>query len=117
MWNHVGVVRSEESLARAAGLLHGLEDDLSAIGLAQKSWVCNPELAAYLEAENMILVGQAVARSASVRKASLGAHHMQGACSEERDTDLPYNVLIRRHKGTLKAEAQPAVGEGSVGQW
>lgn len=114
MSDQVGVIRSEQSLTKAADLLQVLENELPEIGLAQKSWNCNPELSAYLEAENMILVGQAIARSASVRKKSLGAHCIKDGGSEKRDADSLHNVVVRVKQGSLETDTRPVVVEESV---
>jgi fumarate reductase (CoM/CoB) subunit A len=109
MWDHVGVIRSRESLSKATGLLDDLENELAATALVQKSWKCNPELFAYLELDNMVLVAQAITRSASVRRQSLGAH-----CLEDRDEGSEregslHNVVVRLEQGRLRTQTQPVL--------
>jgi fumarate reductase (CoM/CoB) subunit A len=108
MSDHVGVIRSEDSLAKAASLLHALERELPRVGLTRKSWSCNPELTDYLEAENMVLLGRAVARSASARNASLGAHWMEeDAAPSKPDADSLHNLVVWLEQGSIVTDSRP----------
>jgi fumarate reductase (CoM/CoB) subunit A len=114
MWDQLGVVRNRGSLSKTAHVLRDLRDELRGTALVQKSWKCNPELLAYLEAENMVLVAQAIARSASARTRSLGAHFLEDAGPEVNDGDAHYNVVVRMENGRLSTERQPVLSEDSV---
>ena len=69
MWEHVGIVRTRESLAEAAALLGGLQ---RRIDDARDHRRLHPDL---LELENMVTVSTLIAESASRRHESRGLHY------------------------------------------
>jgi fumarate reductase (CoM/CoB) subunit A len=110
MWDKVGVIRSEESLNAALVDLKGLESELPKVGIQQHDWKYNLELIAYLEAENMLLVGQAIANSALVRKESRGAHYMEDY-PEKDDVHWLRSITTKLEGGSIKTYTQPLVTE------
>jgi succinate dehydrogenase / fumarate reductase flavoprotein subunit len=80
------------------------------VGIQQNDWKYNLELIAYLEAENMLLVGQAIANSALVRKESRGAHYMEDH-PEKDDVNWMRSVITELEGDSIKTYTQPLVTE------
>jgi len=97
MWEKAGVVRSRRSLTEALEGLNRLEADLSQVSVVYKGLLYNRELASYLEAENLLLVGKAIVTSALVREESRGAHYREDY--PEKDDHLWLKNVLLRLKG------------------
>ena len=69
------------------------------------------ELVDYLEAENMVFAGQAIARSASARNASLGAHWLENGAPTKPDADSLHNVVAWLEQGSIMTDSRPVSGE------
>jgi fumarate reductase (CoM/CoB) subunit A len=110
MWEKVGVIRSEASLSAALDDFKRLESELPKVGIEQNGWKYNLELNAYLEAENMLLVGQAIAASGLVRKESRGAHYLED-CPEKDDAYWLTSVITLLERDVIKTCTQPLVTE------
>jgi fumarate reductase (CoM/CoB) subunit A len=110
LWEKVGVIRSEESLTDALEDLKTLGRQLPKVGIEQDGWRCNLELISYLEAENMLLVGQVVANSALARKESRGAHCREDHPQQDNVHWLK-NVITKIERDSIKTYTQPVVIE------
>ena len=110
LWEKVGVIRSEGSLTEALQSLETLEGEFPEVGIEKDGLRCNPELIAYLEAENMLLVGQAIANSALIRKESRGAHYMEDHPQKD-DAHWLKNVITKLEKGSIETYTQSVVTE------
>jgi len=108
MWERAGVVRSQDSLTEALQGLDQLEVDLSQAGVACNGLVYNQELASYLEAENLLLVGKAIVTSALVREESRGAHYREDY-PEKNDRLWLKNVLVRLRDEKFRTSFRPAM--------
>jgi len=85
----VGVIRSQETLEKAHACVQELTRDLSRV-YATTTW----ELGEALEVKSMITVAQVVARCASERRESRGAHYRLDYPDE--DTNWLKNLLVKR---------------------
>jgi fumarate reductase flavoprotein subunit len=74
MWNDVGILRTEESLARGAAALDALTRDIAACGVSDTSRRYNLTWMDQLNLENLTLVSRAIAAAADFRRDSRGAH-------------------------------------------
>jgi fumarate reductase (CoM/CoB) subunit A len=96
MWEDVGVVRTqsglERAIARLAGLAASAERDVS---IRWRDVACSTELAALLEAEAMLGVGELIARSALCRTESRGAHCRIDFPSQN-DAEWLCNIVVTR---------------------
>jgi len=108
MWEKVGVVRSRRSLTEALQRLNQLEKDLSQASVTCKGLLHNQELVSYLEAENLLLVGKAIATSALVREESRGAHYREDY-PEKDDALWLKSVLLRLKRQEFRTSFRPVV--------
>jgi fumarate reductase (CoM/CoB) subunit A len=72
MWKKAGIIRTEEELLGLLDDIERLKEELAGSGV--EGW---KKLINKLETENMLLVGEAVAKSALLRKESRGAHYRE----------------------------------------
>jgi succinate dehydrogenase / fumarate reductase flavoprotein subunit len=70
----VGVFRTEAGLREALDEIRELRGRLASIRLDDRGWIYNTDLAAALELENLLDLGEVVAASALARQESRGAH-------------------------------------------
>jgi len=102
MVRNVGVIRSKESLQGAFECLGELRNDLARIH-ASSSW----ELGAALEVEAMLTVAEMVAKCASERTESRGAHYRLDY-PDENDTWLK-NIMVQRSGQEMKIEKRAVI--------
>jgi fumarate reductase flavoprotein subunit len=74
MWKDVGILRTQESLARGAAALDALARDIGGCGVADASRRYNLTWMDRLNLENLTLVSRAIAAAADFRCDSRGAH-------------------------------------------
>jgi succinate dehydrogenase/fumarate reductase flavoprotein subunit len=91
MWEKAGVIRNKESLSRLIDELEKLKENLNSCGVND-----GKELVKKLETGNMLLVGEAVARSALFREESRGAHYREDFPDEGGERWMK-NILIKRN--------------------
>jgi len=72
MWENAGVIRTHEGLSGLVGSIEKLKEELFKARASDFRRLTNK-----LETENMLLVGEAVARSALLREESRGAHYRE----------------------------------------
>ncbi len=104
MWDNIGPVRDasriEAALAEIAQL-HEKLDDLSVSGHKE----FNTEWIDALELRRMLVVGEAVARSAAERKESRGGH-VRLDYPERDDKNPPKNIIVRMEDGAVSARTE-----------
>jgi succinate dehydrogenase/fumarate reductase flavoprotein subunit len=108
MWKNVGVIRNEKSLIGALERLTALNRELDKIGVEQQSLKFNQGLTSYLEAENLLLVSQAMANSALFRKESRGAHYMEDYPQKD-DARWLVNVVTKLEGDSIKTDTRALV--------
>lgn len=91
MWEKAGVIRNKESLSRLIDELEKLKENLNSCRVND-----GKELVKKLETGNMLLVGEAVARSALFREESRGAHYREDFPDEGGERWMK-NILIKRN--------------------
>ena len=87
MWEHVGIVRTRESLAEAAGLLSDMQRRIDALRNRRR---LHPDL---LELENLVTVSNLITESAARRQESRGLHYN---VDYPRMGPLPKDSALRR---------------------
>ncbi len=91
MWEHAGILRSNQSLELAERQLQTLSETLSEVGLDSSIPEFNISWHDHLNLQNQILVSQAIVTAAKARTDSRGAHYlidnpMSGPLEESRFT-------------------------------
>ena len=122
MWRQVGVVRTTEGLEKGVEELERIrQEDLGRLFVKHTGLAYNRELFEALETINMVLVGEAMARSAVLRKESRGAHYLRDL--PERDDKnwlanaivwLEDDDLVIRHEPVVMTRLRP---EGGKDKW
>jgi fumarate reductase flavoprotein subunit len=77
MWNDVGILRDATGLARAAAELDALHDRLARTGLADQDLAFNLTWHDWLNLDSLLGVSNVIARAATAREDSRGAHHRE----------------------------------------
>jgi fumarate reductase (CoM/CoB) subunit A len=108
MWDKVGVVRLEKDLEQAAAQLSTMrQHSLHRVKMGQASLVFNMEFVLYQEAKNMLLAGEAIARAASIRRESRGAHYITDYPARN-DRDWLVNTVTHMQQDVLETDLRPA---------
>ena len=106
MQEKVGIVRSGELLERALASLVGL-GKRAATSAATGHCEYNPGWHAALDLENLLLVSEALARSALTRCESRGAHFREDHPDRDEAQGRLTTVVRRVDDGTMHVEQQP----------
>ncbi|HSD43392.1 MAG TPA: FAD-binding protein [Burkholderiales bacterium] len=77
MWNDVGILRDAAGLARATAELERLHDRLARTGLADSDRTFNLTWHDWLNLDSLLGVSKVIARAATAREDSRGAHHRE----------------------------------------
>jgi succinate dehydrogenase flavoprotein subunit len=96
-WQHLGIIRSSESLAKAAQALTEIEaqlNDLTVTGPPAASHLVDQEL----DIENLLCVARLIRVAASMRKESRGSHYREDFPDRDDDHFL-VNFHLRRDPG------------------
>lgn len=107
MWEHVGVVRSKESLERAIQYFCQQDSSLS-LTITTTALRANFELVEGLEAFYMLGVGRIIAEAALYRKESRGAHYRLDY-PERDDTHWMRNIVIQKAEEGMKMLLRPPI--------
>jgi len=106
MWDDAGIVRNAAVLARAAGALSALSEELAAIRIPAGDRAFNLTWHDGLNLANLIVVSQAIVHAAATREDSRGAHYRD---DHPDSGDLATSTFVRlRLRGErLDAESVP----------
>jgi succinate dehydrogenase / fumarate reductase flavoprotein subunit len=108
MWDHVGLVRSGPKLTETLAAFRNLREHvLPTVKVTNKSRVLNREWMEFLELENLLDIGEAMAASSLQRPETRGAHYR----TDFPDTDPNWtaNLIVRRMAGELQVEKKAVV--------
>ncbi|MFC4248328.1 FAD-binding protein [Natribaculum luteum] len=94
MWEHVGVVRTEEKLIEGIDEIRRVRERLDEVSVSG-SCQYNLEWNEYMDVENLSLAAEMVARSALYRTESRGAHYREDYPTRNDDRWLA-NVYVQR---------------------
>jgi fumarate reductase flavoprotein subunit len=109
MWDHAGIVRDAECLARADGTLRALRDELTRYRLpaVARDRSFNLTWHDWLNLTNLVAVSQAIVRAAQARENSRGAHFRTDFPQPGDLAASTYTRVRDRGNGKLEVEAVP----------
>ena len=108
MWDHVGLVRSGPKLTETLAAFRNLREHvLPTVKVTSKSRVLNREWMEFLELENLLDIGEAMAASSLQRPETRGAHYRTDFTAT--DPNWTANLIVRRHGGKLQVEKKAVV--------
>lgn len=97
MWEHAGLVRSEESLERAANEMNEIREQLMAIALIQGERTFHLEWMEYISIVNYLEVCDVIIKSAQTRKETRGSHYRSDYPEKNNDQPLS-NICYSKHQ-------------------
>ncbi|OGH67995.1 MAG: hypothetical protein A3C15_00860 [Candidatus Magasanikbacteria bacterium RIFCSPHIGHO2_02_FULL_50_9b] len=103
MWEHAGIMKTEHGLRQA---LEGIEKLKTMKAHADGSLQYNLTWVEAIQAAGMLLVCEAIVRSALERKESRGAHYRSDFPKQD-DKSWMVNIICRNMKGKMKLEKKP----------
>ena len=104
-WEHLGIIRSAESLKIAAAALERLEEQLRQVPIPVRA-TSDAALHERMNVENLIVVARLIHASASLRTESRGSHFREDF--PDPNPDFLVNVYLRKQAdGTLCSELRP----------
>jgi succinate dehydrogenase/fumarate reductase flavoprotein subunit len=104
-WDHLGIVRSAQSLADAARALDGIEAMLDAVGIPADR-AGDAALQERMNIENLVVVARLIRQAATLREESRGSHYREDFPGTSDDGH--YNVhQARRADASIAAECRP----------
>ncbi|NOZ82965.1 MAG: fumarate reductase subunit A [Euryarchaeota archaeon] len=107
MWEHVGIIRSRQSLENALRKIAELRKQVEHVSV-ESGLRYNLQLLTAVELENMLLVAEIIARSALLRTESRGAHYRSDY--PEEDPRWVKNIVVSRAgEGMLLRTVEPVI--------
>lgn len=100
MWEYIGVVRDEQTLAEGVSRIQQIREQLSSVSVAGTQRY-NLEWQEWMDVENLALAAEMVARSARYRTESRGAHYRQDF-PERNDQAWLSNVYVKGDADTME---------------
>ena len=101
-----GILRDEAGLTRGAKAVEALAPEVGRMQVRDTSRAHNGELTRSFEAENMVLVAEAMLASALDRKESRGAHTRRDHPERDDERWLKH-ILVRRGEGAIERSYRP----------
>jgi len=108
MWDYVGVLRTGKELEGAVDKIEGMRKEaLKRVFIPIKSRVYNRDWIESLEVENMLDVGEMIAKAASLRTESRGCHYRDDFPKPSRD--WLKNIYLRKEGTKMALKTEPVV--------
>jgi fumarate reductase flavoprotein subunit len=102
-----GIYRNGAALARATGILRGLQERFARVGIDDHSRTFNTELMAAVELGNMLDVAETIVNAAWRREESRGAHQRTDFPARDDQRFLAHTLLSRNADGSCRVEYLP----------
>lgn len=106
-WEHLGIIRSTDSLNRTAAELNRMEEAIANIPVPANR-ASNAMLQERMNVENLICVARLIHAGASLRKESRGSHYREDFI-ETRDEFLVNIFLQKQDDDTIGSDIRPVV--------
>jgi len=103
-WQHIGIIRSEVSLAAASAGIDAIEQRLREVGVGTQR-AGNVRLQERLDVENLIAVARMIGHAAGLRTESRGSHYREDH-PQTLDRFL-VNIVVRRGAGGVEHDVRP----------
>ena len=106
MQSQVGIVRTEEDMQKAIDAFEGLRARADRVGV-QGNREYNTGWHTALDLRNLLMVSEAVARSAILRKESRGAHFREDYLEKDAEQGRVNTVIRRGDEGGMQVTQEP----------
>ncbi len=106
-WEHLGIIRSTESLNKTAAELNRMQEEIARVPVPLNR-AGNAMLHERMNVENLICVARLIHAAASLRKESRGSHYREDF-TETRDEFLVNIFLQKKADGTIGSDIRPVV--------
>ncbi|MFA9420677.1 MAG: L-aspartate oxidase [Gammaproteobacteria bacterium] len=108
MWDHVGVLRTEQELQSGLAHLKSLQQELLEAGLADANRVFNLSWHDWLNLQNLIEVSGVIANAALARENSRGAHFREDY-TDAGNLQESYFTVVKQHANEIRVDREPVV--------
>jgi len=108
MWDHVGVLRTEQELQSGLVHLKSLKQELLEAGLADANRVFNLSWHDWLNLQNLIEVSEVIASAALARENSRGAHFREDY-TDAGNLQESYFTVVKQHANEIRVDREPVV--------
>ncbi|MRI84235.1 MAG: succinate dehydrogenase [Nitratiruptor sp.] len=102
LYHNAGLVREEQALKGVLATIRQHQQELSLMGLRDRSWHYNTDLLHFLEYGNMLEVAEAAVVAMEQRKESRGAHYRQDY--PETRKEFQGHLLLWKEEGVLHTQ-------------
>jgi succinate dehydrogenase / fumarate reductase, flavoprotein subunit len=107
MMDECGVVRSPESLARAAETIAALKEDYGSVAIDDRSAVYNQDLMEALELGFLLDLAEVTVAAAAARTESRGGHYRTDFPNRDDENWLKHSLVTRASDGSLVMSYKP----------
>jgi fumarate reductase flavoprotein subunit len=108
MWDHVGVLRTEQELQSGLVHLKSLKQELLEIGLADANRVFNLSWHDWLNLQNLLEVSEVIASAALARENSRGAHYREDY-TDAGNLQESYFTVVRQRANEVSVNREPVI--------
>jgi fumarate reductase flavoprotein subunit len=108
MWDHVGVLRTEQELQSGLVHLKSLEQELLEVGLADANRVFNLSWHDWLNLQNLLEVSEVITSAALARENSRGAHFREDY-TDAGNLQESYFTVVKKHANEISVNREPVI--------
>jgi len=108
MWDHVGVLRTEQELNSGLQHLKSLKQELLETGLADANRVFNLSWHDWLNLQNLFEISEVIASAALARENSRGAHYREDF-TDAGNLQESYYTVVRQHADGVRVNREPVI--------
>jgi len=108
MWDHVGVLRTEQELQSGLVHLKSLKQELLEIGLADANRVFNLSWHDWLNLQNLLEVSEVITSAALARENSRGAHFREDY-TDAGNLQESYFTVVKQRANEISVNREPVI--------
>ena len=105
MWDHVGVIRTEQGLNKGISAISGIRDQVSSIGVEGSNLAFNLSWHDWLNMESLLDISDAIAGASLARENSRGAHFREDH-PDQGSLEASYFTIVRKGADDLEVSRQ-----------